>query len=374
MLSVQIGRIPLLYLYFVKQFLRIFMLSIVAFIVLSVIIDFFEHVDEFYANRAEFNHIIEYYFLLVLKILFFATPISVLLSTMITIGISNRNNELVAAKAGGISIYWMATPLIASALIISILLLIFGETLLPVTNKRYEYVRNVLILKKKPKGGIYQNKVWYRCLIGESEEKDTVLLNADIMTPEGNIFHGVTLYRLNKQDELSERVDAKMAKWDGNQWIFYNGIIRKFNANSQRGLSFEEITYPILETPTDFKIIEKKSDTMSFLELYRYIEKLKSGGYSPKRFVVDLHAKVSLPFSVLIMSIFGIPFSLRGHRSGGIILGIGLSILVGFLYWIMLSIGISLGRTGIFPPLFAAWLGNLLFGVIGTYWFLGIRQ
>jgi lipopolysaccharide export system permease protein len=46
-------------------------------------------------------------------------------------------------------------------------------------------------------------------------------------------------------------------------------------------------------------------------------------------------------------------------------LGFGLSIFLGFAYYGFLRAGQALGYTGHVPPALAAWMGNLVFGIVG---------
>jgi lipopolysaccharide export LptBFGC system permease protein LptF len=46
---------------------------------------------------------------------------------------------------------------------------------------------------------------------------------------------------------------------------------------------------------------------------------------------------------------------------------VGACIPMGFLYWLLLVLGFQLGRGGALPPLAAAWLPNLVFGLGGLF-------
>jgi lipopolysaccharide export system permease protein len=76
-----------------------------------------------------------------------------------------------------------------------------------------------------------------------------------------------------------------------------------------------------------------------------------------------MHSKLSLPFACLIMAFLGIPFALRGGRTSGIALGIGLSLAIGFAYFIINAILISFGQTDVLSPLISAWAANFIFAL-----------
>ena len=74
------------------------------------------------------------------------------------------------------------------------------------------------------------------------------------------------------------------------------------------------------------------------------------------------------------MVLIGIPFALKTGRSGGVALSIGLSVMIGFSYGVIFYIFISFGRSGILPPLVAAWTPTVLFGLTGVFTLMSVRQ
>jgi lipopolysaccharide export system permease protein len=54
--------------------------------------------------------------------------------------------------------------------------------------------------------------------------------------------------------------------------------------------------------------------------------------------------------------------------------GIGLALVIGFLYWAAHSVAIALGHSGALTPLMAGWLANLLFLSFGSALFLQVRH
>ena len=97
--------------------------------------------------------------------------------------------------------------------------------------------------------------------------------------------------------------------------------------------------------------------------MWTYIKKLRTGGYKTVMYEVDLHGKIAFPFSSLLMAMISVPFSIHKVRSGGAAKGFALAILIAFVYWTLMSVGASLGRSGAIPPLAAAWFANILFGI-----------
>jgi lipopolysaccharide export system permease protein len=104
---------------------------------------------------------------------------------------------------------------------------------------------------------------------------------------------------------------------------------------------------------------------MSYAQLRAYIDRLVKSGVSATRYMVDLHAKVSTALVSLIMAVLGASFGLRTGRAG-VMVWVAACIPMGFVYYVILVLGISFGRGGALPPLVAAWLPNVVFAAAGV--------
>jgi len=106
---------------------------------------------------------------------------------------------------------------------------------------------------------------------------------------------------------------------------------------------------------------------MSIRSLREYAENLRRGGFQAYRYLTLMHTKIASPFAALIMVVLGIPFALRNSRSGGIAMGIGASIGIGFAYFVVNAVLLSYGRSGVLMPVVAAWGANVLFLLSGIW-------
>ena len=75
---------------------------------------------------------------------YYIVPLSVLLAALVTIGILTKNSELVVMKACGISLYRVAMPMLAGAIIAGGVLFMLEQTILGPSNRRAEAIRHVL--------------------------------------------------------------------------------------------------------------------------------------------------------------------------------------------------------------------------------------
>ena len=102
----------------------------------------------------------------------------------------------------------------------------------------------------------------------------------------------------------------------------------------------------------------------SLSELRSYLDRLRASGARVSNYLVDLHLKLAFPLVNFIVVMIGAPVATR-LRMQSAALGFGLSVAISFLYYGFMRAGQALGHNGALPPYLAAWLGDLVFGVVG---------
>lgn len=353
--------------YVTKEFIRIFILVLLLFIALFLIVEFFERIRMFLHHKASLYQIVSFLLFRIPMMISQVIPASVLLASLITFSSLSKNSEIVAMKANGISLYRTSLPVIISSAFICIIAFLNSEFITPYSNQRAEYIKQVEIAKQETMGSFKQNQLWYRGKDG--------IYNFKMFDPKTNILQGITINYIGEDFTLKMRIDAEKAEWKEGKWVFYNVLSTRFTDGdfpSLEYISTKVIDLP--ETPSDFNVIQKKADTMGYVELRRYVKKIQSEGYDATRYIVDMHGKVAFGFVSIILVIIGISFSLiKTERSGGIMQSIGVGIVIGFSYWIVHAFALSVGRSGTIPPIISAWFANIVLGAASTVMFLRVK-
>jgi lipopolysaccharide export system permease protein len=101
---------------------------------------------------------------------------------------------------------------------------------------------------------------------------------------------------------------------------------------------------------------------MSIAQLDDYIWRLSRSGASTliRNLRLDLYQRFTSPFTSLIIILLGIPFSLIMRRKATGLSSIGVSILVGFLYYILDAVCVALGKGGVLMPALSASLSHII--------------
>lgn len=347
--------------YLLREFSKMAAAATTGFLLLFVVIDFFERADEFLKYKASAEEILLYYLYSVPKIFLLTSPVAILLAVLITVSLRARANEFTALFSGGISIWKACAPILAGCAFFSILSLACSETLAPWTNRKAREIVQAAVAPGKVEAQFSLNRYWVR---GENG-----ILSAQVIHPGKQELSGFQYLEVNKDFRLVRRIDARSATFlsDG-KWVLRRGTERRFPGDLV-AVPFAEREFFFPETLQAFLEGEAPPEEMTYAHLSDYIRDSIARGYDVRHYEVDLHAKLSYPLLNLIVSLVAIPFALRSPRSGGVWRSIGAGLFIGFACWVLLSSSLSLGKKGLLPPLLAAWFPGLAIASAGAFLF-----
>jgi len=350
-----------------REFLKLVGLSLGALILVYLLFDFIDRAGNFFRTDPKLIHVALYYVYKVPTIVFQLAPVSVLLACLLTLAILSRNSEITAMKAGGVSVPRIVAPIVALAALIAVISFAINEFIVPMATQRMKYVQTVYIKKQEWRDKIRKVDLWYK--------SPGAIYNIDRFDPQLGRLEGVHLLHFDEAFNLVDRTDAAGAQWFNNGWTAFNGVHRTFRDNTLTGEQpFAEQRLELPETPENLKVYKRDPEQMGFRELREYVAELRREGYDVRRYVVDLHGKVSFSLISIVMAVLGVPWAIRSGRQGGVAFGIGLAVIIGVVYWIVLGFSLALGRSGALPPIAAAWGPHALFGVVGLIGLLRVKS
>lgn len=296
----------------------------------------------------------------------FITPMSVMISVLLTFLRMSGEMEIVALKAGGVSVYRLMPPVIVFAAIGSLMTAFISIYALPQGRQAskqllYEVATEHLDIGLKPRQFIdsFKDVVMYVHEIDATtkemrdifiqDRRSAAKVTSTVVAPQGRLLL------------LPEKLLVTLR--------LRNGSIHQVDLAGQVANTLEFDVYDIrldlsrkMRSPADGP---KDEEEMSLAELRQYIEaaKVKDDQYYVT--LMEWHKKFSLPVSCLALSLLAIPLGIRA-RSAKRAYGIGLGLAFFLLYYIMLSVGWVFGETGAYPPLLGMWVPNLVTGAIGV--------
>ncbi len=351
-------------LYVLRRFFYYFFTIMIAFVFLFEIFTFFELAEDIRKHNVPFMVVFNYFRFLIPYSVYQFTPLGALVAVLVTIGVLSKNNEIVAFKASGISLYRLTIPLLFAGLAIAGSLLILDDTYLPYANQRQDALRAVI--KGRPPQTYTRPQRW---IFGEQSK----IYNYDFFDPNDKIFGGLSVIELDPATfQMKRRVFAARARWlaTQNAWLLESGWVRDFTDGAiERYTPFSVNTLPeINEPPSYFNREVIQAFQMNWGELRRYIQGLRHAGFDVSSLTVQWHKKIAYPLIAPISMMLAIPFALLvGSRGaiGGIALGVG----IGIAYWAIAALTEALGGIGQLPPFLAAWSPDLIFSFLALFFF-----
>ena len=352
--------------YIAKNFISSFFYCLILFSFLYIVIDLFGHLDEILKNHVPIVILLQYYISMIPIITMQVSPVASLISTIYIIGSMNKHDEIIAMRATGISMFRILMPFIFIGLAISIVSFAISEKFLPEATKNVTSIKENYIEKERTDKTKHGSLIYNIALYG----KNNRLIFIENYDKAAFLATGITILHQDKKGNVIAKTNAQEGKWTESGWEFVNILRYKLDKNSMvtgRPLFFERENID-MEGPEELISKGTNCEFMSFKNLLSYIDNFKntSPGIITK-LRVDLHQKISFPFINLVLILIGACSSLkikhRGKKSA--VIGIGMAIVIGFLYYAFMAMCIALGKGGILPPILSAHLANIVFASFG---------
>jgi lipopolysaccharide export system permease protein len=348
--------------YVLRHLLPIFLLALLAFVGLYLIIDFFEKVDDLLEKHVPLEEILRYFLYKTPLVAVQGIPMSLLLATLITLGILKRNREIIAFKASGVHTIRYAGPIIVAALVIAALHFGIGETLARNLNQKSQIIWQEYVQKRRQALSWSQENVWFHGL--------SVIYQIRVYDRKLQTLEKVSLFFLDDQFRLTERLDTRRLRWEGSGWIAEDGLLLRFSGQDIHQERFDTRPLELHETLDDFSSLATLPEELDWLDLYHYMQKIRKEGYNSVPYEVELNVRAAAPVTTLILTLLGITLALRQGLHGGIAAGIGIALLAASFYMALTHVGSSLALAGILPPFVGVWSGNMIFGSLALYLWL----
>jgi lipopolysaccharide export system permease protein len=342
--------------YIVRQFLTTALFALGAVLVVFIVIDAMEKLDDFLDKQATLQVILLYYLYFIPEIIKLIVPVAMLLASLFVTARMSTQNELTALKSGGMSLYRLLLPYVGVALLVSALSVYFNGWVVPRANKQKFTLERVYLHKDvihASGANIY------------IQDSPTRILSLGYFDETTNLATRVSIQDFDPADptRMVARLDAISMTWDSTSqaWTLLSGTRRTFDAGRERIAPFQQQPAGTIHfTPEDLRKKQEKPDEMDYYSLQEFIEGQQRAGQDVARWQVDFYSKISFPFASVIVVLFGVPFS-SIKRRGGVGVQLGISLLICFVYLILMKVSQVFGYNGDIPPLLTAWLANIAF-------------
>jgi LPS export ABC transporter permease LptG/LPS export ABC transporter permease LptF len=362
--------------YVLKSFLFWFVLLLAGFVLMTHVYTFFDLLSDIVKNQIAMTRVFTYLFFLTPQLIFDSAPMSVLVAVLITFGVLTKHNEITAMKASGVSLYRLAVPVLAAALLMSGALFAFAHYYVPDANRKQDAIRREI--KGKPvQTYLHPDRHWV--FDPGSNNDPRVFYFRNSVDGAQRVMLGPQVFELDAATfRVHKHISAERARWSPTlkTWIFENGWSREIPAEGKikyTNFAGQTATFPEVDERPDYFLQEVLQDQqMNYQQLAGYIRELQRSGIDTIALQVSFYRKFALPLFALVMALISVPFAfLTGNRSA--MAGVGVSFAIAIAYWTIGKIFEQLGDVNLLPATLAAWSPDVIFAMAGMYFFTRMR-
>ena len=289
-------------------------------------------------------------------------PMSCLLSTLLSFGRLSANSELIALKASGVAFQRILRPVIIAAFAIGALALIFNETVVPLANRAADNIMRYEVAQKKP--SFLKERIFLR---DESGGRLNRVIYISVLKPRMGTMREILVQEFEK-GHLRRITTADDGIWENGQWTLHNGEVFDVEQNGtvKSLYRFKNQNISLNLNPSEVAKASRNPQDMGIFDLAEHIKLLRIQGANTLPLRVMYHLRLAVPWATVVLALVGSALGVRPQRTGPGI-GFGLSIVIVFAYYVVMSMCRALGQAGTLLPVIAAWLPNVAFLVFGAF-------
>ena len=296
----------------------------------------------------------------------FVIPMSVMMAVLLTFIRLSNDKEIVALKAGGVSVYGLIPAVLvfcAMGMVLSCLITIYGIPWGTVSMKELTYQ----IAASHVDAGLKERTF--------NDSFKDVILYINKIDLKNKILRDVFIEDKRSQDIISTVMAPKGRMFaEPDKLIFhlklYQGTINQVNLENKSAQSINFDSYDVnLDLKQSLMVSKggpKDEEEMSFGELREYLKAYPQKNEQYYMVLMELHKKFSIPFACFALGILAVPLGIQTESTKQST-GLGLGMVFLLIYYIMLSAGFVFGEAGVYPPIIGMWVPNIALGGLGLF-------
>ncbi len=290
-------------------------------------------------------------------------PMALLLGTLLSIQRLSGESELTAMKAAGITFARIVTPLLAVGIVLSFVTLYLQEGLVPYANDQLTEIENNAINHVSA----FSRDLTVSAPLPGGGRQVTI---ATAYEPHSRALLHVTLIQYDNHNDPRQVAFADRAEFTANKWTLQNSSVYRFNPDgttlAEPKIAQQEVQ--IGENPSDLvkRMTNGDPENMSRSEIADVVRSGQLTQNEYRKYVTTYQEKLARPFACFVFILIAIPLGLRTIRTtGSTSLGFGLSLLIVFVYYVVMTMSSFAAQAFLAFASLWAWMPNILFTAIG---------
>ena len=348
--------------YILKKYLSTFIYCLLLFTVIVVVIDLSEKADDFVKSKLTTWQIInQYYIGFIPHLDAMLFPLFIFISVIFFTSKMAERSEIIAILGSGVSYRRFLFPYWIGSFILALSLLLTNHFILPKANRLWgEFLAKYVDVNFGAPQAPTQN--YYFRLDSNS------YVGLRYYDTANKVGSGFFLNRF-KDNQLTYNLRAESIKWDTatKKWNLTNLMERNVSKNNEQVTHLPNRLVKYNFSPVDLRKDDYLKDRLTTPELDAYIKAEKMRGTENLgTFMVERYSRDAIPASVIILTIMGAVLSSRKVR-GGSGFHLALGVVLSVIYILFSRLTVVFATKGNFPPILAAWVPNVVFGLLCYY-------
>lgn len=371
-----------------------FFSAIVITTLILLLMRIFKMVEMVLSRGVDVLAVAEMFLYLLPWLLQYTVPMAILVAVLMAFSRMSGDSEIIALKAGGVSLYNMAVPVVLLAGLLSAVMFFFNDNVVPEANLRFKQML-FHVTTQRPDLELRE-----RVFIDDFPGYELYIAEID---PRSGRWYDVTVF-VEDDGKLTSTIIANEGEVLENPGVaemrvmLYEGEIHEIDPDAPdayRRLNFtsQQINLPFAAGPELSKAGLKGVNEMTRAEMEARIRKLDEGiamidaGVSKRDpeyisldeqkealensrygYLARANERIALPFACLAFMLVGVPLGIVARRSGKGA-GFGISVFFFLVYYVLLVAATSFAERGVFPATAALWFPNVLVGTVGLWLF-----
>ncbi len=354
-------------------------------------------------------------------ILALAVPMAVLIAVLMAFGRLAVDHELIAAKASGVGFSQLTRPLLLAALLLTALMVLFNDLVLPDWNHRARNLsadlqrRKAALVLKEKEGAFIHGLGDYSLLVHRVEGATNLLEGITVLDSGGQgppatlraASGELSIYEEGRYVRLTLK-DGEFLRYDGgdhtrllrgtfvrqvvhvedpqralspyqssnrsDREMDIGALYQAAGEEEQRQRGARRLMDSTLQVLAAFPAPAAGDSSSQAQQAAKFLKKQQTlweqSGKAADAFWVEIHKKFSIPFACVVFVLLGAPLGALLRRRGAAV-SVGISLVFFWAYWMFLIAGEELADRGLLPPALAMWAPNIVFGALGLvlfYW------
>jgi len=360
--------------YIFLEWLKVFTLTLGVLTGMLVLQDMYDELPVLLSFGADLESLVTYYLVLIPSFFPLVLPVSILISLLISVGSLHRDNEIIALRSGGLSLWKISRTLWLSGLVLSLILFYLNAHAIPWSVETSRDYVDTLRFSSEAHQAEDASEVGRVDNLSFDNAQEDRLWFMNSFSERAYLGLGVTVFSRDSFGREYYRIMASEAVYDEQDgfWTFLNGRELNFNAIGEpiRSLGFEKLAKPTYtEDPELMMALNKRPKDLSLFEISGILQRISTRD-NPRihAYRVQYYEILAAPFSCLIVVGLAVPFAVAGVRTSPMV-GVSKSIGYFLLFYFLANFSAILGERQIIPAIVAAGTPYILMMGVGSWFF-----